>query len=90
MGIKEYSYIKLVNKKIRELCEQKSFIFRFLSPKLLLHRSVKEEDLLECGFYLSNLDTGIYFCKYDFGKEFRLVVLGFGFYIWWNPDLKVL
>lgn len=67
---------------------QKNFLIRFLAPKLLLYKTVKEEGLLECGFYLSNLDTGVYFCKYDFGKEFRLVLFGFGFFIWWNPELQ--
>ena len=64
---------------------QKNFLIKILTPKLLLYKTNKGEDLLECGFYLSNLDTGIYFCKYDFGKEIRIVVLGFGFYIWWLP-----
>jgi len=67
---------------------QKNFLIKFLTPKLLLHLTVKEEELLECGFYLSNLDTGIYFCKYDFGKEIRVLLLGFGIYIWQNPQLK--
>jgi len=69
---------------------QKNFLIRILSPKLLLHKTNKEEDLLECGFYLSNLDTGIYFCKYDYGKEIKIAFLGFGVYIWWLPRGKVL
>ena len=56
-------------------------IIEFLFPKILFHR--KTEDGFECGPNISNLDTGIYYCEYDYGKIFKIAILGFGIHITW-------
>lgn len=81
MGIKKKSYI---TSKIQRLRWQENFVVRFLLPKVIIYKLNKEEEMLECGFYLSNLDTGIYYCKYDFGEEFKIAFLGLGISVWWN------
>lgn len=58
------------------------FSFELTYPKILLHQKT-EEDGIECGPFLSNLDTGIYFCKYDYGTIIRIAILGLGFKVWW-------
>jgi len=83
-GFMRQSFIKLVKQKLQL---QKNFLIRILLPKLLLCKINKEEETLECGFFISNLETGIYYCKYDFGREFKLAIAGFGISLWWNPDL---
>lgn len=72
-------------RKKRRLYMRENFLIRFLCPKLLILNLNKKEGLFECGVYLSNIDTGISFCIYDFGREFKLSILGFGLYIWWLP-----
>lgn len=64
---------------------RKNFLIRILLPKILVRKLNREEEMLEYGLYISNLDTGIYYCKYDFGKEFKISLLGLGLSVWWNP-----
>ena len=56
-------------------------IIDFLFPKILFHK--KTEDGFECGPYITNLDTGVYYSEYDYGKIFRVTVLGIGISITW-------
>lgn len=51
-------------------------------PKLLLHRKNDFGDI-ECGPYLTNAETGIFYSRYDYGYVFKLQFLGFGIDIWW-------
>jgi len=51
-------------------------------PKLLLHRKSDFGDI-ECGPYLTDTETGIYYSRYDYGYVFKLQLLGFGIDIWW-------
>jgi hypothetical protein len=51
-------------------------------PKLLLHRKNDFGDI-ECGPYLTNTETGIFYSRYDYGYVFKLQFLGFGIDIWW-------
>jgi hypothetical protein len=55
---------------------------RLTHPKLLLHRKSDFGDI-ECGPYLTDTETGIYYSRYDYGYVFRLQFLGFGIDIWW-------
>jgi len=45
-------------------------------PKILVHR--KTEDGFECGPYITDLDTGIFYCEYDYGKVLQISFLGVG------------
>jgi hypothetical protein len=51
-------------------------------PKLLLHRKSDFGDI-ECGPYLTDTETGIFYSRYDYGYVFKLQLLGFGIDIWW-------
>jgi len=53
----------------------------FLFPKILFYK--KTEDGFECGPIITDLDTGIYYSKYEYGRIFKAVLLGFGIYITW-------
>jgi len=80
---------KVRNKReIKRLHWRENFLIKILVPKLILFNNIKEEYSLECGFYLSNLDTGVYYCRYDFGCEIKIALFGFGLYIWWLPNNK--
>lgn len=52
------------------------------TPSVLFHR--KDETDIECGPYVTELDTGIYYSHYDYGRMFELKLLGFGLSIWWG------
>ena len=56
-------------------------IIDLLWPKILIHR--KTDDGFECGVFVSNLDTGIYYSEYDYGKIFKITLLGFGVSVNW-------
>jgi hypothetical protein len=58
------------------------FSIRLTHPKLLLHRKSDFGDS-ECGPYLTDTETGIYYSHYDYGRIFKLQFLGFGIDIWW-------
>jgi len=62
-----------------------AYEFKILLPKLLLHR--KTEDGIECGPCISRLDTGIYYCLYDYGQVMSISFLGFGIYLWWSKQI---
>ena len=51
-------------------------------PKLLLHRKSDFGDI-ECGLYLTDTETGIFYSRYDYGYIFKLQLLGLGIDIWW-------
>ena len=51
------------------------------TPNIVLHK--KNETEIECGPYLTDLNTGIYYSKYDYGYMLKLQILGFGLDIWW-------
>jgi hypothetical protein len=51
-------------------------------PKLLLHRKTDFGDI-ECGPYLTDTETGIFYSRYDYGYVFKLQLLGLGIDIWW-------
>jgi hypothetical protein len=55
---------------------------RLTHPKLLLHRKNDFGDI-ECGPYLTDTETGIFYSRYDYGHAFKLQFLGFGIDIWW-------
>jgi len=57
-------------------------LIKLTHPNLLLHRK-KDLGDVECGPYLTDTDTGIYYSRYDYGYVFKLQFLGFGIDIWW-------
>ena len=57
-------------------------IINFTYPNILFHR--KTEDGFECGPFISQLDTGIFYSKYDYGQIIKISILGFGVYILWT------
>ena len=63
------------------LFNRSNFFVVFTTPKLLLHK--KEEQEIECGPYLTDLNTGIFYSKYDYGYILKLQILGFGLDVWW-------
>jgi len=52
------------------------------TPKLIVVRK-DDEGGIEVGPYLTEIDTGIFYSKYDFGNILKIKVLGFGLDIWW-------
>jgi len=63
------------------LFNRSNFFVVFTTHKLLLHK--KEEQEIECGPYLTDLNTGIFYSKYDYGYILKLQILGFGLDVWW-------
>lgn len=55
---------------------------KILLPHILFHK--KTDDGIECGPMFTKLDTGIYFCKYEYGYQFQVSILGFGIYFLWT------
>jgi len=58
-----------------------NILIEFTTPTVLLHKKTEEE--IECGPYLTELNTGIYYSKYDYGYMLKVQILGFGLDIWW-------
>lgn len=58
-----------------------NLLIEITTPRVLLHSKIENE--IECGPYLTELDTGIFYSKYDYGYMLKLKVLGFGLDIWW-------
>ena len=65
-----------------DIINQDRLMIRLTCPKLLLHRKSDFGDI-ECGPYLSDTETGIYYSHYDYGHVFKLQLLGVGIDIWW-------
>ena len=65
-----------------DIVNQDRLMIRLTCPKLLLHRKSDFGDI-ECGPYLTDTDTGIYYSRYDYGHAFKLQCLGFGIDVWW-------
>jgi len=63
------------------LLNKSNLFIAITTPSVLLHK--KEETDIECGPYITNLNTGIFYSKYDYGYMLKLQILGFGFDIWW-------
>jgi len=57
-------------------------IIRFIYPHILFHR--KTDDGIECGPFITKLDTGIFYSRYDYGYIFQISILGFGVNIVWT------
>jgi len=51
-------------------------IIDFTFPKILFHK--KTDDGFECGPFIRDLDTGIYYSEYDYGKVFQISLFGIG------------
>jgi hypothetical protein len=64
------------------LLSKDKLLIKLTYPKLLLHRKGDLGDI-ECGPYLTDIETGIYYSRYDYGYSFKLQFLGFGIDIWW-------
>lgn len=60
-----------------------SIDIRITVPKLLFLYKKHFEGDKDFGFHLTDLDTGIYLSRYDYGNIFKVQLLGFGIYIWW-------
>jgi len=52
------------------------------TPRLILVRKDKDNGEIEFGPYLTEVDTGIFYSKYDYGNILKVKVLGFGIDIW--------
>jgi len=63
------------------LFNKSNFFITLTTPKVLFHR--KEEQEIECGPYVTDLNTGVFYSKYDYGYIFKIQVLGFGIDCWW-------
>lgn len=63
------------------LFNKSNLLVELTTPKILLHR--KEEQEIECGPYITDLNTGIFYSKYDYGYMLKVQILGFGFDVWW-------
>lgn len=63
------------------LFNKSNLLVEFTTPTILLHR--KEEQEIECGPYITELNTGIFYSKYDYGYILKLQFLGFGLDVWW-------
>jgi len=58
-----------------------NILVEFTTPNIVLHR--KNENEIECGPYLTDLNTGIFYSKYDYGYMLKIQILGIGLDIWW-------
>ena len=58
-----------------------NILIDFTTPKILIHKNDELE--IECGPYITELDTGIYYSRYDYGYMLKVKILGFGLDIWW-------
>jgi len=63
------------------ILSRSNLLIEFTTPTLLVHR--KDEQEIECGPYLTNLNTGIFYSKYDYGYMLKVQILGFGIDAWW-------
>lgn len=63
------------------ILNKSNIMIEFTFPSILFHR--KNEQEIECGPYLTDLNTGIFYSKYDYGYMLKLQVLGVGLDIWW-------
>jgi hypothetical protein len=64
-----------------DLFNRSNLLVELTTPKILFHK--KEEQEIECGPYLTDLNTGIFYSKYDYGYILKIQLLGFGLDIWW-------
>jgi len=53
------------------------------TPNIILIRKDKDNGEIEFGPYITNVDTGVFFSKYDYGNIFKVKILGFGIDLWW-------
>jgi hypothetical protein len=58
-----------------------NFFLIITTPSILFHK--KDENEIECGPYLTELNTGIFYSKYDYGYMLKIQILGFGIDAWW-------
>jgi len=63
------------------LFNKSNFLFEITTPSILFHK--KEESEIECGPYITDLNTGIFYSKYDYGYMLKIQILGFGIDAWW-------
>jgi len=63
------------------LFNRSNILIEITLPSLLLHK--KNENEIECGPYLTELNTGIFYSKYDYGYMLKVQILGIGLDIWW-------
>ena len=56
-------------------------LVEFTTPEIILFRKVEDE--IEIGPYITKIDTGLFYSKYDYANILKLKVLGFGLDIWW-------
>jgi len=52
------------------------------TPEVLIYRK-DEEGEIEIGPYITKIDSGFYYSKYDYGNILKIKLLGFGLDIWW-------
>ena len=57
-------------------------LVEFTLPEVILFRRDENDDL-EIGLYITKIDTGLFYSKYDYGNILKIKVLGFGLDIWW-------
>lgn len=63
------------------LFNKSNLLVELTTPSVLLHK--RNENEIECGPYLTELNTGIFYSKYDYGYMLKLQFLGFGLDVWW-------
>lgn len=52
------------------------------TPEVILLRK-DEYGFYEFGPYVTKIDTGFFYSKYDYGNIIKFKILGFGLDIWW-------
>lgn len=63
------------------ILKKSNLLIEFTTPSVLFHK--KDEQEIECGPYLTELNTGIFYSKYDYGYMLKIQILGFGIDAWW-------
>jgi hypothetical protein len=59
-----------------------AMMLKITYPKILIYRK-KDSGDMDCGLHFTDLDTGIFYSRYDYGRIFKLQLLGIGVDIWW-------
>lgn len=57
-------------------------LIEITTPEILVYKKDEFGDI-EVGPYITKIDSGFYFSKYDYGNMLKIKLLGFGLDIWW-------
>ena len=57
-------------------------LIEITTPEVLVYKKDEMGDI-EIGPYITKIDTGIFYSKYDYGNILKIKILGFGLDVWW-------